>query len=402
LDREIQIKNLEAFNETLTHELMKNHEKLFGEKIRNIRRSLEEMSNVADRLDVAVKNAWGTLDKTTSEQGIRLTETIKESVRELSGHEINPNYASSDKYHTMAVQISNKIVLSIRKYVPKLHRALKTEIAALNSALTKLESSINSLGTALDDSPGRALESLELEIEFLLAKDHATKEIESQNRDVEESIRRTNEEEKDLTNEQNLLLSREEFLRLQRCEDSLKTKTEEIERFLQPLAKPLRKFERALPENTTIDRSTLMKLMKNPSEAISRINPQTIDAIFKELNDAVIQGKLGIEERKRKRALEIIEAVNRGELEKLRTSLHSIEIDTQTATTRLIAEGLFDMKEKLRQQLASRESQIEQLKNIRDNNRKKIEELTKIISKQKSLIESRIANLSGQNIIITE
>ena len=402
MDREVQLKDLEAFNETLTHDLMKNHEKLFGEKIRNIRRSLEDMINVAERLDVAVKNAWGSLDKTTSEQGIRLTQTIKECVRELSGHEINSTYASSDKYHTMAVQVSNRIVLSIRKYVPKLHRALKTEIAALNSTLTKLESSINSLGTALDDSPGRTIESLNSETKLLFAKREATEEIETQNRGVEESIRKSSKEEKDLAEEQNLLLSREEFLKLQRCQDSLKTKKEEIEQFLQPLAKPFRKFERTLPENTTIDRSALAKLMENPTEAISRINRQTIDAIFRALNDAVSQGKLGIEERKRKRALEVIEAANLGQLEKLRTSLRSIEHDTQTTTAKLISDGLFDMKEKLRQQLARKETEIEQLRSVRDNNRKKIEELTKIISKQKSLIESRIANLSGQNITITE
>ena len=402
MDTTIQLKELQAYNETLTHDLMKNYERTFSEKIKNIKRSSEDIANVADRLDLAIKNAWGSLDKTTSEQGLRLTQTIKETGRKLSGYEIESNYVKSEEFHETAVEISNKIIMSIRKYVPKLHKVLKTDIAALNSTLTRLESSINSLGIALDDSPGRALETLELEIKTLLEKNSAAKELEVRNQEIEQSILQLSKEEETLLSEQNQLLSREEFLRLQQCENSLKTETEEIEQFIQPLAKPLRKFERTLPEDSPIDRNILEKLIENPKEAISKYNLHTISQIFNSVDDALNQGRLGIEERKRRKAQEVIEAANHGELEKHLTEFLSLQNNAQTATEILIANGLVDKNERLKQQLTKTRSESEQLKTIQNSNRKKIEELTKVISKQESLIESGILKLSGRKVSITE
>jgi hypothetical protein len=400
LDTTIQLSELATFNDTLTHDLMKNYEKNFGEKIKNIKRSSEDIANVADRLDLAIKNAWGSLDKTTSEQGLRLTQTIKETGRKLSGYEIESNYAKSEEFHKTAVEISNKIILSIRKYVPKLHKVLKTDIAALNSTLTKLESSINSLGIALDDSPGRALETLELETKVLLVKKSTAKELEIRNQEIEQSILQSTKDEENLLNEQNQLLSREEFLILQKCENSLKSEIEKIEQLLQPIAKPLRKFERTLTEDSPIDPNILEKLIENPKEAISKYSTQSISRILNSLNDALNQGKLGIEERKRRKAQEVIEAANRGELEKRRTTFLSIQNNTQTATDILIANGLFDKNERLKQLLTKTRSESEQLKTTQNSNRKKIEELTKVISKQKALIESEILKLSGRKISI--
>jgi len=402
LDTKIQLKDLEKFDEALTQNLMKNHEKLFSEKIRNIRRSVDEISSVSEKLDLAIKNAWGSLDKTTSEQGIRLTQTIKESARELAKQELDPNYKNSEKYHETAVEIQNRIILSIRRHVPKLHKVLKTDIATLYSTLSRLENSINNLGTALDGSPGRQLESLETEIKHLLEKAQAAKELESENQAIDEALRKITNDEKGLTDQQNLLHSREEFRQLQNCEDSLKTEKEKISQFLQPLAKPLRKFERTLPENTTIDRDLLTKLIETPSDTLLKTSPQTLESIFKALNNPLTEGKLGIEERKRKKALEVIETATNDELGKLQKSLHSIAQDAQTARNKLKTDGLFDTDEKLKEQLSKTQLEKEQLVTTRDSNQRKIEELGKFISKQKTMIETKIMKLSGQKVIIEE
>jgi CHASE3 domain sensor protein len=79
-----------------------------------------------------------------------------------------------------------------------------------------------------------------------------------------------------------------------------------------------------------------------------------------------------------------------------------LQNNAQTATEILIANGLVDKNERLKQQLTKTRSESEQLKTIQNSNRKKIEELTKVISKQKSLIESGILKLSGRKISIID
>jgi response regulator of citrate/malate metabolism len=79
-----------------------------------------------------------------------------------------------------------------------------------------------------------------------------------------------------------------------------------------------------------------------------------------------------------------------------------LQNNAQTATEILIANGLVDKNERLKQQLTKTRSESEQLKTIQNSNRKKIEELTKVISKQESLIESGILKLSGRKVSITE
>lgn len=399
MNKTVRLDEVVAFKNSLAHDLMKSHERVFGEKIRSIKRASEDITNIAGKLEIAIKNAWGSLDKTTSEQGLRLTQTIKEAARQLAGQGENSDYANSERFHTTAVDALNKIILSIRKYVPKLHRVLKTDIAALNSALTKLEGSVNSLGTALDGSPGRALESLESEIKIILQKNHALKELHVQNQELERSILETKESEDTLLREQDLLMSKEEFRRLHQYHDSLESKGEEIEELLQLLAKPLRKFERTLSDDDpTVDRNILTKLIENPKEAILRDDPQIIRQLFNSLDNALSHGKLEIEERKRRKAQEVIQAVNQGALEQLRTAYLTLWDDTQTAMQELAAHGLIQESERLSRVLAETRSKSEQLKVTQNDNAKKIEELTKTISKQKSLIETRTAKLSGQQI----
>lgn len=397
----MQLEQLTTFNSTLTTDLMKPHERIFSEKIKNIRRSSEEVASVAVRLDLAIKNAWGSLEKTTSEQGLRLTQTIRETSGKLSGYELEPKYEATETFHKTAIEISNKIIISIRKYVPKLHKVLKTEIAALNSSLTRLEGSINSLGAALDNSPGRKLETLRTETEMLLEKDSAARELETRNTEIEQSILKSKKAEDTLLEETKLLLSRDEFRQLHASEDALKIKTDEINQYLQHLAKPLRKFERTLPHDSPIDRTLLEKLIEDPKEAVSKYEPPTIIQILNSLEESLTQGKLGIEERKRKKAHEVIESARNGELNQHRMAFQALQEKLQSTNTKLIASGLADKNEKLKQQLLQAHAECEQLKVTQDSNRKRTEELTKTIAKQKQLIESEISKLSGHKISIS-
>lgn len=397
----IQLDELDSFINSLAHDTMRNHEKIFADKTRSVKRTSEAIVTIASRLEVAIKNAWGSIDKTTSEQGIRLTETIKEAARQLATEEVNFDYASSETFHKTAVDTLNRIIRAIKKYVPKLHRVLKSEVASLNSTLNKLEVIINSLGVSLDESPGSQLETLRLDIKNIQEKDNALRELKLQHEEIDQSISRISQNEETLLKDQDTLLSNEEFRQLHQYEGALKSKGEEIEQFLQPLVKPLKKLERTLSSEEPIaNRNTIIGIIENPKESISKLDSQIIHQALNALNDALNQGKIEIEERKRRRAQETIQAIGRGEMEQLRTKYLTLQKDIQTASDTLAANGLLDKSEKMKHMLKDTRSKREQLEAARSENSKKIEECTKTIARQKSLIESKITKLSGRQISI--
>ena len=396
----IRLDELPDFKATLSKDLMRNHEKRFADRIKSIKRNSDDLAAVADRLEVSVRNAWGSLDKATSEQGVRLTQTIRDRAQQLSSQDVQYTYKDSDSYHETAVEASNKIILAIRRYVPKLHKTLKTDIASLNSSLAKFEASINLLGTALDESPGSRLELLEADVRILLEKDHALKHLQSQNTEIEESISKEADNERGLIAERDSLLSNEEFRQLEHYEEALKTKEGEIDQFLQPLVKPLKKFERtqSTDDLSQPEQQALAKLIEDPKNSVFEIDPRTLLQVLKALGASLMQGDLQIEDRKRKRAEEVIVFVDNGELEKLHKSYITLKENVHNMTDRLTANGLIHKRSELSRHLTEIQSRKSQLNVQLADNKKRVDEMTKAISKQKTLIESKIAELSGKQV----
>ena len=278
---DITLVDLPAFADSLYKELMRGHEKRFEARIRNIKRASDDLSVVASRLEMSIRNAWGSLDKTTSEQGLRLVQTIKETTNQISTQNIPSDYNGLEDLHKTSVVASDKIILTIRKYVPKLYKTMKTDIASLNSSLTKFEGSINEFGTSLDESPGSAIESLKVDIDTLLKKEHALTELRKDNGEIRKSIASSLDDEKELLKQQETLLSHDEFRQLLQLEDTLKSKTEAIEQFLQPLVKALKKYERMLSEDDkSLDHRVLTRLVENPRAAVSETDSQTLLPYF--------------------------------------------------------------------------------------------------------------------------
>jgi tetratricopeptide (TPR) repeat protein len=259
----VNLVELPAYADTLCKGIMRSYEKRFVEREKNIKRASDDLAVVANRLEVSIRNAWGSLDKTTSEQGVRLAQTIREAAQQISKQDIQSEYSGSETFHTTAVEASDKVILAIRKYVPKLHKALKTDIASLNSSITKFEAAINAFGIALDESPGSAIESLKVDIHTLLEKEHTLNELRRERQKIHESATMSLDAEKALLKEQEALLSHEEFRQLLQLQDALQSKNGAIEQLIQPLLKALRKYERTLSDDDkSFDRRVLTRLMK--------------------------------------------------------------------------------------------------------------------------------------------
>jgi hypothetical protein len=107
------------------------------------------------------------MDKSASEYGTRMAHTIQETARNLPRQQTSTTYKDAEKFHDDSVDALNRIIKTVRKYLPKLRRGLRVEMAALNVALGRLESAVRSLGTALDESPGNKFESLQKDAQLL-------------------------------------------------------------------------------------------------------------------------------------------------------------------------------------------------------------------------------------------
>jgi len=382
---------------------MKEHEKRFADRMRSVREASAGLSNAGARLGLSVKNAWGTMDKQASEYGMRLAQILQENAQTLSRKETTSCFHDAGIFHQEAVKALNDIILTVRRYVPKLHRMLKPEMAALNSSLTRLERSIMGLGAALDGSPGHKLESLRRDSQTLQEKQVELLRLESEEDAEGALLQVASNREKELESKEQDLMSSPEFLELGSYEESMKRKEEEIKQSLQPLIKPLVKLERAVAakQGPSIDVKALRDLVDSPIETVVMGQHFASMQLLTVLEETLASGKLEILERKRRKAEEAIQSVKEGALDKAREDYLTLQANAQETLRQLKSKGLLDRKGELNQQLTETRSQIEAIRTRQRELQRRIDELGKTVSKLKTSIESQISKISREPVTIS-
>lgn len=360
--REIRVSELSSYCDDLTCDLMKDHEKRFSDRIRSVREAAAGLGNAASRLATGVKNAWGTLEKQTSEYAMRLAQTLQDNAQSLSRMDPTSGFRGTETFHQDTVKVLNDIILTVRKYVPKIPKTLRLEMTILNSSLMKLEKSVKDLGKTLDDSPGLKLESLHRDVETIIEKQNELAGLRSGEQKEGESLEDTFKREKQLTTENNSIISTPEFLELRRYEEALKLKEDEIRQFLQPISKPLLKLERAraMKKDEALDVKTLRDLVEKPIETVVAGQLFAIAELLASLGNALRNGELGLEERKRRKAEDVVEAVANNALEKLRAEHLAFQANTQESLRQLKSKGLLDKRNALEEQLAQTRTRARQ------------------------------------------
>jgi hypothetical protein len=386
----------------MAHDVMREHEKRFAERIRATREAANSLDTVAGRVGAAVRNAWGSMDTTVSEYGMRMVESIREIAQELSQTQTSPAFTDAEKFHGTSVQALNRIIKTVRRYIPKLHRGLKTEMAALNSALARLETSVRALGTALDESPGSKIEAIQREVRSLIEKHSELVRLRKEEDAAVASLEITLRKESELQGAEEKLTSQEAFIELHRCENSLKTKEDEIKQFFHPVTKPLLKLERiTLPRGSPpIDSKTVHSIVEAPIETVSSGQSFAITQLFDRLDEALLQGKVEVEERRRRRAEETIREVKNGAIEKMREDYLTAQANVQEMLRQLRAKGLLDQKEQLDRQVADTTHEKERITSRRDDLHRRIEEHGKSILRQKTSLEEQIVKLTKKPVNI--
>jgi hypothetical protein len=399
---DVPIEKIIEFCDSLARDIMKDHEKRFAERMRTIREASNSLSNAAGRLGSSVKNAWGTMDKTASEYGMRLVHTIQENSEELVQAQTSPKFLDTEKFHEESVRALNKIIVSIRKYLPKLHKGLKTEMAALNTTLAKLETSVRSLGAALDESPGAKIESIRREAEILARRRDDLLMLRREETECAATLASISERENELVQDKMKLTSQGEFLELDRYGESMRSKEDEIKQFIQPVAKPLVKLERveSVKKNPALDIQTLHGLVESPVETLATGQSFSIVKILGQLDEALSSGQLDIEERKRRKAQDTIQSVKNGAIDTMRQEYLTIQANIQETLRQLRATGLLEKRDKVDESLAKARNDNQILVARHREVQRRIDEVGNDILKQKNALESQLSKLAHRTITI--
>ncbi len=399
--KKIRISELLTYRTTATHDIMKDHEKRFAELIKSIKRTSIELSNASQKFGSGIKNAWGKIDKVTLEQGLRLTQLIEETNQELVKKISGSTYPEAEKFHQDSVAASNKIILAVRRYVPKIHRTLKTEISTLNSSLLKFEEAINAFGKSLDQSPGAKLNPLVRDITLITQAHELLNKTKSQREQNGKQIESAINQEKNLLQEKETLLSHPKFQELKLTQTKLIKQKEQINQLTQPLIKPLLKIHRAMINQETpfIDDKILRNFIDDPVQSILTRPTSTNLQILQALENSMIQGTLEIDERKRKRVEDSINEIT-NTIDNFLASNLECEDATRRIEQDLCTSGLQTKLTQLDESLNNKRAEIQYLTTAQTENDRKIEELTRTVMKHKSAIESQILALSKEQISI--
>jgi len=399
---DVTVVNLPELFESLAREAMKEHEKRFLEKSRGVRDAGNSVEAAASKFEAAVRNSWGTMDKAVSEYGIRMAQTIEENARKLSQQPTPSTYESTEKLHVESVEGLNKIIKTVRRYLPKLRRGLRVEIAALNGALNKLELAVRSLGEALDQSPGSKIELTRREILHFKQQNDDLLKLRANLANANASLEANASKAMEVSKTERQYISNDAFQELARYEDLLRAKEAEIKQFLQPLVKPLAKLERndSGRRNTTLDIATLHGLVDRPVETVTTNQPFVMIQLLDRLGEALAEGRIEIEERKRRKAEETILQSKAGAIQKLREDYLTIQANVQETIRQLRTTGLLDKKNEVDQLKATIGDQKDRLTTqITDLNRR-IENANKTILKDRDSLQDKIRELTGKEIQI--
>jgi hypothetical protein len=400
--KEIKMNELSDFCKTLAHDAMKDHEKRFTDRMKSVRETSTGLNDAAARLGASVKNAWGTMDKQASEYGTRLVQTLQENALKLAERRDSANFHDTGIFHEDAVKTLNDIIMTVRRYVPKLHKSLKPEMTTLNSSLMKLEKAVKELGVALDGSPGSTLELLQREVDAVQSRQAELLRLRSEEDTERELLQTTSDHENELESTEHELLSSSGFIELGKYEETLRLKEEEIRQIIQPLTKPLLKLERAVAakQGPSTDIKTLRDLIDSPVDTVVTGQRFANIHLLDVLAETLAAGELEVQDKKRRKAEEAIQVIKRGALDIQRDEYVALQANIQETLRQLRSSGLVERRDSLNRQLSETRSQIVAIKNRQKELQRRIDDSTKTVLKLRNSIESQINEISHKSVSI--
>ncbi len=399
---EIELEKLPQWYDQRANELLREFRgdarrliNALNEQAGAVRKAAVELGSVVDR-------SWG--DQNTKDYGGRLSEKILKTLEPLKPPE-SFTYDQVRTFNEAVVLAIRDVFEASRRYIPRLTKEFKLQVALLDFSLRKLAGASKELDDVLKGRHAKArdVETLAGSIQDMIRQAGDAEKLSEEEARARSEIEALESNRSQLTKALNELKTHQHFAELEKLDVEIERVESDFARFLNPLNKPLRKLEKAVQGGYASlgeFNALLTEFLDDPLETVSVRAPETITAFLEKVERSIQDGKVTVEERKQRKALEAIKWARDGYLQNLRDEYAIVKANREETARLLKAGGLGERE----QALASRASKI-------DNQARDLQvELTRLLQQkeralaalkeQRRRVEESVKKLTKSNVTI--
>ncbi len=374
--------------------------KRFSDATRQVTKSLGLVEKAAVNLADAARRAWGSITRPTEQHALRLSDQIIQ----LCGSPVDTPDTSYDgvrRFEERSIQTAKSIAKTYNRYAGSIIRSAKSETSILEDSIMSLNRSVVALSELLDDSRLREIRAAGRDADRLVQEASRLRILIGEKAQAEDVLQELQDREVELANELSALSKDERLTELDRTEGQIKQKETEALALLEPLSKPLRKIDRPeikLPAG--LKKTSVSRLAENPLDTLLELPVSEIQEALSSLHHMIEHGHPLLDQRRKRKSLEAIEALRAGALKKLREDHSILHANRQEILRQLRSSGLYDQWVNLRNQIEGIRAEAAKCQaRITDLQSQETQQRS-LVLEQKMAIERTLENLLEEQVSI--
>lgn len=335
---------------------------------------------------------------------IQFAENILSSLDELQ----LPDDLSFDKVEAVYEELTRALKGPTRtrqNKVLRLHSSFKPLVKDLDSEFKKLhELSVKLAQVLKNNQPfAQQINVIRKNCEKAVEIRERQKQRRVEMNKAEEQIKQLNTQLEDVNLQFNRIRGKDEFKELEKIQAGIKEINVKLAKFLDPFNKPLRKLVKSVSEEQITLRPesmvTLQRFVKDPNCEVLESNELTqVSLLLHDVKYLLEDGKITLDKKKERKALDAIKVVQDGFLERIRQDFEHLKQKERQLMLTSEASEFAEHTQKLELSKRGIETEIAKLEQSRSNFNTKISELQTKLKELLHIVEDRIRTLLGTNI----
>lgn len=398
---EIAIELLNERMRELIAERERSYSKQFSAALKQIMKSVNSVEQAARNLAEATRRAWGSLTRAAERHGARLTEQVLEACESLAAQSPRVSYEELREFEEKSIHIVRSIVKAYNKYVRSIIRSVRSEASILESSITDLSKRITELSQLLDGSSLGQLQLVAMDANQLAQNASELRLRIDQIHKSNEAIRQLQEREAKLQSALALLTQDQNLAELSRIEQLAKRREAETLALFEPLSKAFRKAERSDSASSLAwNRATVSKLAENPLAAVLETPAAEMRELLGILHRLIERNELFLDERRKRKSIEAIQALESGALERFREDHSILQANRQEVLRQLKGSGTYDQWMSIRNQLDSARAEATRCRSHVADLQSQETRLRRLIQTDKARIEAALQEILKETVSI--
>ena len=379
----------------------RSYSKQFAAAVKQVMKSLDSAEKAARSLAEATRRAWGELTRPAEQHGARLSERVLEACESLAADSPDVSYEELSRFEERTLHVIRSIVKAYNKYVGSIIRSVRSEASILESSIADLSRSTTELSQLLDESDLKELQLVARDANQLAQNASELRLKIDQSRKSNEALREAQEREAELQNDLSLLSQDQNLKELTRIEQLTKQKEAETLALFESLSKAFRKADR--PDSISSvawDRAIVSRLAENPLAAILETPVGEMRELLRIFRWLIERNELFLDERRKRKSTEAIEALEGGALERFREDHSILQANRQEVLRQLKGSGIYDRWMSIRNELDSAQAEVARLhSHIRDMQSQQTR-LRTLVQTDKAKMESALKEILNEPVSI--